>query len=180
MTAIEGRPQMIAPGVRGIAAQLLEPKSFAPYGNIIKARRATGQFEHNPYDPETSAEEPRLTLTNGTPRLWIMDLKRTGLIFTSLARHRRVSQCLGSLQGKEWFIAVAPPNDVSDGVRPDIDSIAAFRIPGDCVIKLHVATWHAGPHFVHDECLFFNLENLDTNKRDFDTANLPGEFHIVA
>ena len=32
-------------------------------------------------------------------------------MFKSLARHRRTSQCLGSLQGKEWFIGVAPPND---------------------------------------------------------------------
>jgi hypothetical protein len=30
--------------------------------------------------------------------------------------------------------------------------------PGDRLIKLHVATWHAGPHFVHDECQFVNLE----------------------
>ena len=53
-----------------------------------------------------------------------------------------------------------------------------FEIPGDCVIKLHVATWHAGPHFLHDECLFFNLENLDTNERDFDAYDLPNEFQI--
>ena len=33
--------------------------------------------------------------------------------------------------------------------------------------------WHAGPRFMHDECLFFNLENLNTNRRDFDTGDLP-------
>jgi hypothetical protein len=38
----------------------------------------------------------------------------------------------------------------------------------------------AGPHFVHDECLFFNLENLDTNERDFDTSDLPNEYQIQA
>jgi ureidoglycolate hydrolase len=95
-----------------------------------------------------------------------------------LARHRRVTQCLGSLQGKEWFIAVAPPGDLTNGARPDLAWMAAFRIPGDCVIKLHVATWHAGPHFTHEECLFFNLENLDTNKRDFEDYDLPNEFRI--
>jgi hypothetical protein len=36
------------------------------------------------------------------------------------------------------------------------------------------------PHFVHDECLFFNLENLDTNERDFDTSDLPNEYQIQA
>ena len=90
-----------------------------------------------------------------------MDLRKRGLVFADLARHRRVTQCLGSLQGKEWFVAVAPPGEMTDGAGPELTRMAAFRIPGDCVIKLHVATWHAGPHFTHDECLFFNLENLD-------------------
>jgi ureidoglycolate hydrolase len=169
---------MSAPAVTRLPAQRLETDAFAPYGEIIRPRRAQGQFDINPYDPETSAEEPQLTLTNGTPRLWIMDLKKNGLAFARLARHRRVSQCLGSLHGKDWYIGVAPPNEPADGTRPDLARIAAFRVPGDCVIKLHVATWHAGPHFVHEQCLFFNLENLDTNKRDFDACDLPGEFRI--
>jgi ureidoglycolate hydrolase len=102
------------------------------------------------------------------------------VVFKSMARHRRASQCLGSLQGKEWLIGVAPPNDFADGVKPEFERIAAFLIPGDCVIKLHVGTWHAGPHFTHDECMFFNLENLDTNKKDFDTADLPAEVEMVS
>ena len=161
-----------------IPAQALDAKLFAPYGEVIYPRTAGSQFDVNPYDPETGAEEPSLTLTNGTPRLWIMRLKKNGLVFSKLARHRRVSQCLGSLQGKEWFIAVAPPGDLADRVRPELARMAAFRIPDDCVIKLHVATWHAGPHFTHDECLFFNLENLDTNKRDFEDYELPAAFRI--
>jgi len=162
-----------------ISAQPLELGAFAPYGEIILPRGAGTQFDNNPYDPESGAEEPNLTLTNGTPRLWIMRLKKNGLVFSKMARHRRVTQCLGSLQGKEWFVAVAPPNNLADGTCPELERIAAFRIPGDRVIKLHVATWHAGPHFLHDECLFFNLENLDTNKRDFDAYDLPNEFQIL-
>jgi len=162
-----------------IPARALEPAAFAPYGDIIRPRAGmANQFHDNPYDPETSPDEPRLVLTNGQPRLSIMQLAKRGLRFSNLARHRRVSQCLGSLQGKEWFMAFAPPSDLSDEGRPDLDKIAAFRIPGDCVIKLHVATWHAGPQFTHDECLFFNLENLDTNKRDFHQVALPGEYEI--
>jgi ureidoglycolate hydrolase len=162
-----------------IRAKALDADAFAPYGEIIRPRGTSGQFENHPYDPETSLEEPKLVLTNGIPRLWIMELKGRGLVFTSMARHRRVSQCLGALGGKEWFIAVAPPNDPAEGTKPELDKIAAFRIPGDRIIKLHVATWHAGPHFVHEACLFLNLENLDTNKRDFDSAKLPGDFRIV-
>jgi ureidoglycolate hydrolase len=169
---------MRAPTVTAIPAQPLDAKLFAPYGEIIGPRAAGSQFDINPYDPEKGADEARLILSNGTPRLWIMRLRKNGLAFSRLARHRRVSQCLGSMQGKEWFIAVAPPGDPADGTRPDLARLAAFRIPGDCVVKLHVGTWHAGPHFTHDECLFFNLENLDTNKRDFEDCTLPGEFRI--
>jgi ureidoglycolate hydrolase len=151
-----------------LRAQNLEPKAFAPYGEIIRPHASS---------IETVIEDPKLTL-NGEPRLWIMDLKKRELVFAAMARHRRVTQCLGSMLGKEWFIGVAPPNDLADGTRPELDRIAAFRIPGDCVIKLHVGTWHAGPLFVHDECLFFNLENIDTNERDFDTSELPNEYQI--
>ena len=82
---------------------------------------------------------------------------------------------LGSLGGKEWLIGVAPAGDLGDDARPRVEEIAAFRVPGDRLIKLHVATWHAGPHFVHDECLFFNLENRDTNRRDFHAVPLSVE-----
>ena len=118
---------MRAPRVTTIPAQSLERKAFVPYGEIIFARAAGTQFDNNHYDPEISAEEPSLTLTNGTPRLWIMRLKKNGLVFSKMARHRRVTQCLGSLQGKEWFVAVAPPNDLADGTCPELARIAAFR-----------------------------------------------------
>jgi ureidoglycolate hydrolase len=164
-----------------IVAQDLTTEAFAPFGEIIRPRHGgLNQFDNLPYDPETSDQEARLTLCNGQPRLWIMHLRDRGLRFGKLARHRRVSQCLGALQGKEWFMAVAAPQDLDDSARPRLEDVAAFRIPGDCVIKMHVATWHAGPHFVHGECMFFNLENLDTNKRDFHSIDLPVPCRIVA
>jgi len=39
---------------------------------------------------------------------------------------------------------------------------ACIQFP-DRIIKLHIAIWHAGPHFVHGECEL-NFENLDTNR----------------
>jgi ureidoglycolate hydrolase len=153
----------------------LTAEGFAPYGQVIAPLRTGGQGAETGYDPETSASEAKLVLRNGEPRLWIMQLPHVGLGFSRIARHRRVTQCLGSLGGKEWLIGVAPPGDLSDDVRPRIEDIVAFRVPGDRLIKLHVATWHAGPHFVHDECLFINLENRDTNRRDFHAATLPVE-----
>jgi len=153
----------------------LTAETFAPYGQVIAPLRTGGQGAETRYDPETSANEAKLVLQNGVPRLWIMQLPHVGLGFSRIARHRRVTQCLGSLGGKEWLIGVAPPGDLTDEARPQLEDIVAFRIPGDRVIKLHVATWHAGPHFVHEECQFVNLENLDTNRQDFHAVPLPAE-----
>jgi hypothetical protein len=52
-------------------------------------------------------------------------------------------------------------------------------IPGDRIVKLHVGTWHAGPHFTHEEAMFLNLENADTNSQDFGEAALPEECVIT-
>jgi ureidoglycolate lyase len=153
----------------------LTAEAFAPYGQVIEPLRTGGQGAETRYDPETSAREAKLVLGNGEPRLWIMHLPHVGLGFSRIARHRRVTQCLGSIGGKEWLIGVAPPGDLGDDARPRLEDITAFRVPGDRLIKLHVATWHAGPHFVHDECLFVNLENLDTNRRDFHSVPLSVE-----
>ena len=150
----------------------LTAEAFAPFGQIIAPLRTGGQGAATHHDPETSAGEANLVLTNGEPRLWIMHLPHVGLGFSRIARHRRVTQCLGSLGGKEWLIGVAPPGDLSDDARPRLEDIVAFRIPGDRVIKLHVATWHAGPHFAQSECTFLNLENMDTNERDFHSVGL--------
>jgi ureidoglycolate hydrolase len=153
----------------------LTTEAFAPYGQVIAPLRTGGQGAETGDGPEASFSEAKLVLGNGQPRLWIMHLPHVGLGFTRIARHRRVTQCLGSLGGKEWLIGVAPPGDHSGDARPRVEDIAAFRVPGDRLIKLHVATWHAGPHFVHDECLFVNLENLDTNLRDFHAVPLSVE-----
>jgi ureidoglycolate hydrolase len=114
-------------------------------------------------------------MTNGEPVLRIMHQRLRGLIFTKMARHRQVSQCLGSLQGKDWYMAFAAPTGES---LPGLQDIVAFRIPGDRIVKLHVGTWHAGPHFKHEECLFLNLENADTNTRDFQDIPMPRECEI--
>jgi len=67
-----------------------------------------------------------------------------------------------------------PPGDA----RPRVEDIVAFRITGDRIVKLHVATWHAGPHFLCDECRFFNLENPDTERCDFHVVPLPAEMPL--
>ncbi len=155
-----------------LPAKWITPENFQPYGQAIFAR-----IDGKPYD----AEDARLNLQNGMPRFYIMRLQHRGRKFHTITRHMQCTQCLGSLEGKDWLIAVAPPNNNVD--EPALEDIAAFRIPGNCFIKLEVGTWHAGPYFEREFVDFYNLELTDTNVADHFTHNFLKshqlEFEIV-
>jgi ureidoglycolate hydrolase len=76
--------------------------------------------------------------------------------------------------GTSWMIGVAEPDDNSS--IPNVDTLAAFLVPGDRFIKLSRGTWHAGPYFTADSALFYNLELADTNIADHQTCNLAETF----
>ena len=138
--------------IRRLQAQWVTPENFHPYGQVIFSSQDVKPFD---------AEDVQLIMDRGTPRFYIMQLHCRGLKFNRITRHLQCTQCLGALEGKEWVLAVAPPNNQVD--EPDIDQIAAFRIPGNCFIKLELGTWHAGPYFAHGFIDFYNLELSDTN-----------------
>ena len=156
---------------RQLEIRELTPEAFAPFGEIVRPVRTGGQAAPAG-DHAMSEDDAKLVLDGGVPRLWIMQLPHVGLKFSHIARHRRVTQCLGSLQGQEWFISVAPPCDPDDRARPRLDDIVAFRIPPNVIIKLHVGTWHAGPHVADPGALFVNLEHADTNEIDNQRVDL--------
>jgi ureidoglycolate hydrolase len=146
--------------VQSLLAQPIAPEPFAPYGQVIFASQDGRAY---------SSEDAQLELSQGIPRFYIMRLHQKGRQFSHITRHLKCTQCLGALQGKDWFIAVAPPSTTS---APDLGAIAAFQVPGNCFVKLHVGTWHAGPYFDQEFIDFYNLELSDTNITDHDTCNL--------
>lgn len=145
--------------VQQLTAEWITPETFKPYGQVISA-----STDGKTYD-ETDAQ---LNLANGIPRFYIMRLDKRGRQFNKITRHIECTQCLGSLEGKDWLMAVAPP---SDSDEPDINKLKAFRIPGNCFIKLEVGTWHAGPYFEQDVIDFYNLELSNTNIVDHFSYN---------
>lgn len=157
--------------VQQLQAQLVTSKNFKCYGQVIFA-----SIDGKHYDTEDAG----LNLQNGIPRFYIMRLQHKGRKFHTITRHVKCTQCLGSLAGKDWLIAVAPPNN---DIEPKLEDIAAFRIPGNCFIKLELGTWHAGPYFDHEFVDFYNLELSDTNVVDHFTHNFLKshqlEFEIV-
>ncbi len=140
--------------IKQLSAQWITSENFRSFGQVISAS-VDGKF----FD----AEDARLNLQNGIPRFYIMRLHKKGRKFRKITRHVECTQCLGSLDGKDWLMAVAPPGDNDE---PSLEDIVAFRIPGNCFIKLEVGTWHAGPYFDADFVDFYNLELSDTNVVD--------------
>ncbi len=157
--------------LRSLNAEWISVDRFAPYGQLI-----TPVSDGKIYD----ATDAQLNLTQGIPRFYIMRLIGKGRKFSKITRHNLCTQCLGALEGKDWSIAVAP---ASEATEPDVSQLKAFRIPGNCFIKLEVGTWHAGPYFDCDTIDFYNLELSDTNIVDHfthDFANSRGwQFEIV-
>ena len=152
--------------LKKLSAQPLSPEAFRPFGQVIVA-----SDDHQPFH----AEAAQLQLQNGTPRFYIMRLQQHGRKFHTITRHQQCTQCLGSLDGKEWLLGVAPPGKAA---IPSLESIVAFRIPGNCFIKLEVGTWHAGPYFDAAWVDFYNLELSDTNLVDHDTCNLLEQYSV--
>ena len=158
--------------VQQLQAQWVTRENFLRYGQVIFPSQDGKLFDH---------EDAQLVLDKGIPRFYIMRLQQRGRKFHKITRHRLCTQCLGSLEGKDWLIAVCPPNDSVK--KPALKDIMAFRIPGNCFIKLALGTWHAGPYFDHEVVDFYNLELSDTNLVDHFTHNLRQsdnlEFEIV-
>lgn len=150
----------ISKTVQKLHSAWVTPENFQPYGQVITPSQDGKRF---------NADDAQLKLQNGTPRFYIMRLQYRGRKFHSITRHGQCTQCLGSLEGKDWLMAVAPPHNNAN--QPAVEEIAAFRIPGNCFIKLEVGTWHAGPYFDHDVVDFYNLELSDTNVVDHFTYN---------
>ncbi|MBD2056170.1 ureidoglycolate lyase [Oculatella sp. FACHB-28] len=158
---------MQSTSVQHLPAQQITAESFQAYGQVIFASE-----DGKPCDQE----DARLSLDQGMPRFYIMRLQQKGRRFSQITRHVRCTQCLGSLEGKDWLIVVAPP---SEAAEPSLNDLAAFRIPSNCFIKLEVGTWHAGPYFDHEWVDFYNLELSDTNVTDHQTCNLQNRFGLV-
>lgn len=152
--------------VQQLSAHPITAENFQPYGQVIFASP-----DGKPYD----ADDAQLCLNQGVPRFYIMRLHNRGQKFSRITRHQKCTQCLGSLEGKVWLLAVAMPTDAA---QPDLKTLSAFQIPGNCFIKLHVGTWHAGPYFSQDVVDFYNLELSDTNITDHDTCNLHENYSI--
>lgn len=97
-------------------------------------------------------------------RYYLMRLRRRPAVVASMTRHLQATQCLGSADAQQWWLAVAEPHLTPDQL--DRSNVQLVRVlPGEG-LTLHLGTWHAGPFFEAPSALFFNLELSDTNQND--------------
>ena len=164
-------PRRLAPSVLPLKALPITTEAFVPFGQVIWP-----QTDNTPF----SLQDAQLDLSQGTPRFYIMQLRQRGRVFTRITRHLRCTQCLGALNGQTWFLGVAPPIAKArdrtilrpKNIAPCPEEIVAFKIPGNCFVKLNGGTWHAGPYFDAEAVDFYNLELSNTNIVDHTTCDL--------
>ncbi len=142
-------------------------EAFAPFGQVIWP-----QPDEIPFNDQ----DAQLHLQNGIPRFYIMQLHQRGRRFHTIIRHDACTQCLGAIEGRDWFLGVAAP---SDRPHPNPEDIQVFKITGSCFVKLAVGTWHAGPYFDDPTLNFYNLELSDTNVVDHTTCDLQKTYGLT-
>lgn len=151
--------------IRRVTPVPATPETVAPFGTLILPSE-----DGTPFGPA----DAQLELGQGTPRLYIMRLPARALRIPAITRHARVTQCLASANGRDWFVGLAAPGD-----DPHPGRITVFRIPGGCALALHAGSWHAGPLFEGESADFFNLELSDTNETDHETVRLDRAYGVV-
>ncbi|XP_068644492.1 uncharacterized protein [Aristolochia californica] len=155
------------------------PETFQEFGQVIEA---------SPDGHEFGSTDAQLELHRGIPRLYIMHIQDRKLKFSKITHHAKVTQCLGSIGGEEWYLGVAKASILDENRNgtemgnnvvkskhghyygpPAADDVHVFRIVGPKFLKLNVGTWHAGPLFRAKEMDFYNLELSNTNVVDHTT-----------
>lgn len=144
--------------------RMATPESIAPYGTLIEPSEDGTPF----------GGDAELDLTQGTPRLYIMRLRHRPLVIRGITRHSRVTQCLASMKGEEWYIGLCEADET-----PEPNEIKVFRMGGDVALALHAGTWHAGPFFTAPSVDFLNLELTDTNATDHETVRIDQDYGAV-
>jgi len=150
------------PKLKTLKAVPITPENFKPFGQLI------GPIDDmKPYDQEDAQLQG---FDAGTPRFYIMRLPERGLKFDRITYHGKVTQCLGLLSPiGHWYMVVAAPTHNVEAFPKEQD-LMAFKIPHGVFVKMHKATWHAGPLFTSTPHMdFYNLELSDTNVVDHNT-----------
>ncbi|XP_010417541.1 PREDICTED: uncharacterized protein LOC104703264 [Camelina sativa] len=146
-------------------------ETFADFGQIIEPSRDCDHFGPN------------------DAQLYIMPLQDTSFGFSKITHHANVTQCIGSIGARVWYLGVSKPSLIEVGdddtrrvvgtsttvveskyghlfAPPPVEEVRVFRVSGTKFVKYNRVTWHVGPLFSDTSMDFYNLELSDTDVVD--------------
>jgi ureidoglycolate lyase len=129
-------------GTATVAAQVVTPESFEPFGEMLTTSGAP--LPHVYGDAMDVYRTGRLE--SDAPVEFIVTRYRLREFRVQfLERHQRLTQTFVPLEGKPFVIAVADPGAELENGIPRIADVHAFVVPGDAAVNLHRGTWHEVP-----------------------------------
>ena len=142
-----------------LTASPLSEETFAPFGEIIAER---GDPLPHVYGDTMAVYLAALHECDTEKTEFVVTRYRLrGQKVAYLERHHAITQAFIPLGGSPFLLVLAPPAaPLSNGV-PELASLQAFLVPGDCAIQLHRGTWHEVPIPLVDHSLLIVTSHTD-------------------
>lgn len=133
-----------------IPVEPLTADTFAPFGDILEPR---GEPLPHVYGDTMDVYEVGLHECDVDTEFIVTRyrLREPRVLF--LERHQQITQTFIPLDGDPLVLIVAPPDAPLDNGLPLLDTVRAFRVPGQAAAKLHRGTWHEVPLPLVDDSL---------------------------
>lgn len=124
---------------RRLVAKRLTAAAFAPYGDVVTSAGQAGFAINAGTSMRVEMPQPDVLGHGGRPSLSVFraSATRLPLALRELERHRLGSQTFLPLGGTPFAVVVALGE-----ARPDAETLAAFRIAGDCGVTFRRGVWH--------------------------------------
>jgi ureidoglycolate lyase len=175
------------PPNHALAIRILEARSFAPYGWMLGKPMPRGGGIPVFSNPATDFWQEHLfdTGAGGEPEILWVNYRNRNETVESLEMHRLTQQVMVPLSGPVIQIVAT---SLQDG-RPDLSTLAAFRVPPGKGICMRPGCWHA-TRVRREEvtCLMLTrrsttvdlIHHLTTGSASEESAILPAEIIIPA
>ena len=133
-----------------VAVEQLTAEAFAPFGDVLEPR---GEPLPHVYGDTMDVYELGLHECDVETEFIVTRyrLREPRVLF--LERHHQITQTFIPLDGDPLVLIVAAPDAPLVNGLPSLDSVRAFRVPGDAAAKLHRGTWHEVPMPLVDDSL---------------------------
>lgn len=147
-----------------VHAKPISAEAFAAYGDLLE-RPMSGTRQNFAAVVENRRSNARANLA-----LVRCEPLAAGTLITALERHPFSTQFFAPLDAEAYLVVVA--NDTGQE-RPNLATIAAFRVGPHQAISYHLGTWHAGMATLGGPGTFAMMIHEDGSAGDCEVVDLP-------